>query len=425
MSEPIRWRSALPSAPEGSRERHAAELFQKLDDVEPWENLQKQQVLREIRAKLEHLDALPPSRTRWFWAVGSLSLAALVAALWLPKHPQPSSLPSSSEVVVASADAHYQLGPEPVSAESENDSAAHVPPQPQPLKVDSGTLQVHRAEGVRTSHAVALSTPHLKADIEAVSFRVQVAGEVTTLWVDNGHASVAGRNGQVVLLESGQWVRSDDARFAAPASTPRSDTEKRTLLPSRSQTSEEAAKCAPLAGVNRQRCYTDLALGNDQAAQNALVELGMIELDEHHDGPSAIAYWRAYQHRFPEGSLGPEASFAILSELLAEHRTNEAATEAEQFLAQFPDDARKDEVRLTRANLRCTSGASPSKTLSGFDELLKQSNAAGRGEALFARGVCAQRLGLNGEARNSLHEYLSAFPDGPHAAEARTLVGNE
>jgi hypothetical protein len=404
MSEPERWTQTTPDDPD---EAKLSELFRRAGPPAPLDGKGRQRILGGFRSAVEQPHtSFGRMKMVGFGLAAATALIAVGLLVSVLHHEEASkSSVATSEVnalgeVAASPDAHYRLVP----SASSGDKVL--------LEIQSGSLKIKR--DAKSPRTVSLRSPGLVATLEALEFRVQVAGDVTTLWVDQGSASVSSSSGPELHLSSGEWVRSDDRRLLAMAAQP--------ATPSDAPQVDVVARCSRLTSLReRKSCFTQLALGSDLAAQNALLELGMLEAEELHDGASAIEDWRAYQQRFPRGSLGPEASFAILSELLAEHRTNEARIEADHFLASYADGARSNEVRLTRANLRCaTSGA---EALEAFDALLKENNPSIRGEALFGRAVCLERLGRPSEARVDFESYASEFPQGTHWAEAKRHLG--
>lgn len=205
MSQPERGPSL--GEPQSPAEARASRLLRRLGDPPPFEHRQKQEVLRQIRGRL----GLPASRSWPSLALGGLAaaaIAALLVSLWvhLPA-PHPTAAPL--EEVVASAGAEYQLDQEP-----ESDGALR-------LVIRVGTVEVHPRNPRRV---VAVHAPHLEARVQAESFWVQAAAEVTTLTVGEGQAWI----GEVIHLR-----RGSPSAPMTPGSIPARSLRSRRLPPLR------------------------------------------------------------------------------------------------------------------------------------------------------------------------------------------------
>ena len=377
-----------------SAEKHAAEaLAAARVEPEPWSQAKEREVLAAVRARVEEKPSLA-GRLVLFAAVAGASAAAV---LLISKQ-----LASAPPALVASADADYSVTPS-------------APAQPAALSVRRGAVHVKRNVPV----AYTLDAPGLRGRIEARVFEVQVAGARAELVVEEGSADVITRDGRTLHLAAGQRIASDDPRLQPP--TPAPQPQPQPAPPHASMRSPSADLCAAITDLaSRRACYVRVAQGDDLAAQNAMLELGMLEQDEAHDGASALEYWRAYQKRFPAGALGPEASVAILGELLSEQKLADARKEAESFVARYPQDGRAGELRIKRASLGCQlHGAS------GLSELDALEGMAGveLPSLRLEQGKCEARLGRNDEAREHWLDAIQREPSGPHVDELRRLLG--
>ncbi|MBS2029568.1 MAG: hypothetical protein JST54_16820 [Deltaproteobacteria bacterium] len=381
-------------AAEPAEKRAAEALAAARVEPEPWSPAKEREVLAAVRARVEERPSLA-GRLVLFAAVAGASAAAVFFASRLV-----SSTPPAPPQLLASADADYTVTPS-------------APSQPVALSVHRGSVHVKRdASGVYT-----LDAPGLSGRVEARVFDVQVAGARAELVVEEGSADVVTRDGRTLHIAAGQRIASDDPRLQPPTPAPQPQPQPQHA----STRSPSADLCAAITDLaSRRACYVRVAQGDDLAAQNAMMELGMLEQDEAHDGASALEYWSAYQKRFPAGALGPEASVAILGELLSEQKLVEARKEAESFMAKYPQDGRVGELRITRASLGCQL-----RGASGLSELDALEGVAGVDlpSLRLEQGKCEARLGRHDEAREHWLDAVQRDPNGPHVDELRRLLG--
>lgn len=299
-------------------------------------------------------------------------------------------------------------GPDPLAV-------AHVEPGPGASVEVQGEAVALRQGSLRAGPQAHVRTPQLDVQVGVAHCRIQVAGEVTTVDVQDGEVRVRRGEGPVVVLSGGTRLRSDDPRLApvplpapvAPAAPP--------------QPAPVSDACAALAPDARTACYTRLAMGDDLAAQNALYMLGQQEREAHR-ASSAIQYWRAYEQRFPQGALWPEAAAGILTARLDQADWAGALAAAEAYLARVDSGGRSPEVKLIRANLLREHLGQPRAALEGYRALAQSDAPASvRGEALFGQALAARQLGLGDEARAALDAYARDFPAGPHAADVARM----
>ena len=94
------------------------------------------------------------------------------------------------------------------------------------------------------------------------------------------------------------------------------------------------------------------AKGGGPAAENAAYEMGRVLRDGLHRPRAAVAAWGAYRTRFPNGLLRAEVDLSILETLAKLGDKAAALTEAEAFLARYPNSERRDEVAKLAARVR-------------------------------------------------------------------------
>jgi len=94
------------------------------------------------------------------------------------------------------------------------------------------------------------------------------------------------------------------------------------------------------------------AKGGGPAAENAAYEMGRVLRDGLQRPRAAVAAWGAYRTRFPNGLLRAEVDLSILETLAKLGDKAAALTEAEAFLARYPNSERRDEVAKLAARVR-------------------------------------------------------------------------
>ena len=333
------------------------------DDL--WRRLQREANSRAARTLPRSAIAFP--------AVAALALAVLLLPRLLPaRTPVPAREQSA---VIPLADARF---------------------------TGSGAARVLVAGTVRAAPGAQVHTPQLEVQVESARCLVRVAGEVTWVDVEEGQVRVRRGDGPELILSSGTRLRSDDPRLVRPLD-----------LPAATPTPAPPDACAPLpAPGSRRACYAHAAMGSGLSAQNALYALGQLDR-EARDLGSAVQYFRAYQQRYPDGALWPEAATGILTARLEQHAWPEALQAAEQYLAREPHGPRAPEVGLIRANLLREHAGRVRAALQAYQALTAQTVPPPvRSEALFGEALAASRLGLQEVSREALHVAI----DGGHCA---------
>jgi hypothetical protein len=155
--------------------------------------------------------------------------------------------------------------------------------------------------------------------------------------------------------------------------------------------------------------------------ESRLLARALAELRTAHDPGRALAALDAYDRRFPDGSLAPEAAAARIDALLALGRQGAALARLEALpLVRTP---RAAEMRVLRAELRAKRG-NLRGALEDFGAVLAGHAApdAVTERALYGRSSCRARLGDQAGAAADLHEYLRRYPEGDFAAAARRAL---
>jgi hypothetical protein len=158
------------------------------------------------------------------------------------------------------------------------------------------------------------------------------------------------------------------------------------------------------------------------SAEAKLLRQAIERLHRHGDPAGALTALDEQRARFPAGDLREDADLVRLDALLALDRRAEALA----LLEGKPLDAgpRVDDLRVTRAELRAAGDCA--RALPDLDRALTRALPAPLIErALRARALCHVRRGDRPAAERDLRDYLTRFPDGRFAREARAHLGRQ
>jgi tetratricopeptide (TPR) repeat protein len=154
------------------------------------------------------------------------------------------------------------------------------------------------------------------------------------------------------------------------------------------------------------------------AEEAQLLGTAVSKLRAHHDYNSALAALDAYDALFPHGVLRDEAHLARLDALMAIGDSAQALRLLDQTELGGP---RAAELLVVRGELRAGAGRC-GEAIADFQraEAMVAAGAARlRERALYGQASCHARRHEAAAAARDGEEYLSRFPDGPHAAELR------
>ena len=128
-----------------------------------------------------------------------------------------------------------------------------------------------------------------------------------------------------------------------PAPAGRDAYQKAQALASRGRYAQAAASFARLSAAGPR-------------AELALYERGLLLLKKLEEPAQARRVFLEHRRRFPESELGPEVDVSLIEASLRAKELPDAAREIDAFLARYPANERRDELRLLRANLARDGG---------------------------------------------------------------------
>lgn len=211
---------------------------------------------------------------------------------------------------------------------------------------DRIVLHQGKLEGQPVDTLTQLLTPHMTVAWKAARFLAFVTPERTVLSVDEGYV-VARRGETERLVSKGEQLTATATAFSGGGSE---------LIPGglKQMPEVQGERCQHANVEEAARCLAEVAAGSDLAAQNALFELALRSRGQSSD--AAIAQWREYLRRFPDGVLAPEAQVGIAVELTSSGRLSEALQETQRYLAKWSEEPSAREVVELRTRLETWVG---------------------------------------------------------------------
>jgi ferric-dicitrate binding protein FerR (iron transport regulator)/predicted negative regulator of RcsB-dependent stress response len=199
---------------------------------------------------------------------------------------------------------------------------------------------------------------------------------------------------------------------------------ERATSPAQAPTAESAAARAALASGDAPRALQllrALAQGTGPSAENASYEIGKVLNEKLGQPANAVAAWRHYRSTNPDGILRAEADVSIIETLARTGDTDEALSEANDFLRRRPDSERRAEIARLAGDLYRARGDCR-HALAAYQITLGASRPRDAVEAAtFHRAACLVQLGDAGGA-DAARAYLRAYPSGKFRGEATALV---
>jgi transmembrane sensor len=377
----------------------------KADDTERWlgETLKAAQqrtgdevARRRVWARIEGLPSgedLPVRRARSLALpalTGALVAVGVVAVLWMVPATRPTHSPVAAKRVapaVASTSQPVSLAPQVASqvppatpvrtgrgekarvalvggagVELDANSVLSWDAERRP-SVERGQARFevpHQAPGTR----FAVSAGPYVISVVGTKFHVGVGDDRVSVEVEQGVVEVWRGARSVRLVEGDSWA-GPIRGLASPALERRPSlgtSLRRTSLvdsPARAENgpaSVELTEARMALSEGRPEdglvMLTHCSKGVGPAAENAAYEMGRVLRDGLHRPRAALAAWVTYRTRFPNGLLRAEADLSILETLAKVGDKAAALSEAEAFLARYPNSERRDEVAKLAARVR-------------------------------------------------------------------------
>jgi hypothetical protein len=193
--------------------------------------------------------------------------------------------------------------------------------------------------------------------------------------------------------------------------------------PARGGAETPSAARAALAAGDTPRAleiYKTLAQKTGPVAENASYEIGRIQNERGQSG-AAVATWRRYRADYPNGILRVETDVSIIETLAKTGETDEALTEATDFLRRRPDSERRGEIARVAGDLYRARGDCR-HAIGAYQLAASASRARDVVEAAtFYRAACLVRVGDAG-GTDAVRGYLRAYADGRFRRQANELV---
>ena len=186
--------------------------------------------------------------------------------------------------------------------------------------------------------------------------------------------------------------------------------------------SPSAAKAALAAGdaPRALEIYRSLAQKPGPGGENAAYEIGRI-LNDRGQSSAAVTAWRRYRYDYPNGILRVEADVSIIEALARAGETDDALTEATDFLRRRPDSERRGEIARVAGDLYRTRGDCR-HAIGAYQVAMSTSRARDVVEAAtFNRAGCMVKIGDSGGV-DALRGYLRSYPEGRFKRQATDLV---
>lgn len=159
------------------------------------------------------------------------------------------------------------------------------------------------------------------------------------------------------------------------------------------------------------------------SAEAHLIKRALIQLRRDQDAEGALAQLDVYLRRFPAGALRHEANIARVDALLSLNRTPDALAALDRLI--LGPRGRDQELQVIRGELRgeLQSTGGCGGAIADFTQVLNSRAPGPLAErALYGRAACRLRRGDTPGGTRDLATYLSRFPAGRFASEARAAL---
>ncbi|HEY0715514.1 MAG TPA: FecR family protein [Polyangia bacterium] len=326
--------------------------------------------VRRVWGRLQEMPMWQPRRFRPLVISGGLTLAAGAAAGFLAMSLQvPEIAPAqitAAPVAPVEVDTRVPmlLGPatlqtgvqEAKKVRLKGGAVVAVSPRSR-LEVDAG--QRPRVKNGRVGLQVPRQPPGEQFTVEAGPYMIVVVGTKFDVSSDDRQVEVDVEEGVVEVWRDGNMVRltageswqglvetNVDAGQAAPVVPKR--TVVRPAISPQQMASErfDEAKRALASGdtLGGLTILRELSEGKGATAENSSYELGLVLRDRLDQPREAVAAWKRYRERFPNGLLRAETDLSVIETELTSGNQRAALVEAESFLGRHAQNERRSEV---------------------------------------------------------------------------------
>jgi hypothetical protein len=215
----------------------------------------------------------------------------------------------------------------------------------------------------KPGHHFTLSAGPYMISVLGTRFQVRVAGDSVGVDVEEGVVEVS-RGARRVRVEAGEAWTSPSG-ITARSHVTRARERLAAVVPA--EPVPPAPPPGSAAAEQLRQAHQALAEGHPQkaleilevlargmgpTAENAAYEVGKILRYDLKRPRQALSAWYRYRARFPYGMLRAETDISIVDALLVVGDKNGALTEANSFLARYPDNERRGELTKIVQQLR-------------------------------------------------------------------------
>lgn len=425
-------KSSVVLLPSTGEEHEVLALARELLDEQPGE-------VEALRARLDALEQ-QPARTaapRWrpmlvpLAAAAAIALAVLGVRLFVGGHSGNDTGPGPMMTVETTVGQSHTLEPVPgMTVELQPSSVLHVDPSAASvvvLTLDQGSIDVdyRHDNGGPMLHVLA---GDVKVVVTGTHFTVTRDDDGIAVAVARGSVLVSWPDGEAVVENGGSW-RSWANLTDALAGDAAANTEPQAPAPTEM---EEPLAEAPVDAMETQPAPVDEPAVEEAAAaveepddtQAQAMELyATIQVERGAGKPAAERLHNLDQflEKYPSSEYAADIlanRVEALSDLGADEEVLAAAA---QYIQQYPDGARRGDVRWIEATVARGHLQDCGRAMAAYRELA-QTRGRRQAQSSYYRGVCALEIDMRDEARNSLETAIELGLDDNLETHATKLL---
>ena len=175
----------------------------------------------------------------------------------------------------------------------------------------------------------------------------------------------------------------------------------------------------PLAAAD---AFRQIVESKGAHADLALYELGHLRQQRLADPQGALEAYRQYETEYPHGTLSQEVALSVIEIRLQQENLTGALDEIDHFLDAHGNSERAPEVHLLRGDVLRQRGDDRG-AVAEYKRAQKTGSGEVAEEGLYRAASCLERLGDSEAASEALHDYLTRYPAGRHARDAKAALG--